>query len=110
MLAVSDQDYYLPVHVEQADGSTQWVLRHKQSGDLIVSQHFTYTVIDHLDRAAKDNRLSFEYQGKSVKPTPRTLRRFGSTNCGSFTQVLANLSKERSSLTFHGNNVTLTQN
>jgi hypothetical protein len=99
MLAVSDQEYYLPVKTGEGE-ATQWWLYRKNSDDVVMSKHFTYTVINHFVHSDQPARLSFEFQASSVKPKPRTLRVFGAEVCNRFTRVLANNTTLRMSIDF----------
>ena len=89
MLAVSDAKYYVPIKTINDDGSVFWVMRRKGVVEEIASEHFKYT-IDISAIAPKTARMTFEYNGASVKPAPRTLRMCGAKFVESFTKRLAN--------------------
>lgn len=91
MLAVSNREYYIPRKVNE-DG---WAIRHR-NGDVTLSKQFTYTVIsEDFYGKGEPERLSFIYNGRSVKPSPRTLRIFGSKYCSWWTAELANNEVDR---------------
>lgn len=69
MLSVSNSLYELPSY----DASIgKWLLQSRKSVDeCLVARTFNYTIIN------GDSKYTFIYDGKSVKPTPRTLRVYG---------------------------------
>lgn len=93
MLAVNDGKYLLPVKIRSMDGQTVWRLFRKGASDYITSARFNYTI----DFPGSNNdRLTFEYDGASVKPAPRTLRLEGASMCSAFVSVLSSNTKVRS--------------
>lgn len=93
MLAISSQDYFAPIKVKTKDGLIMWRINYKHAESFQVAGNFVYTIldipVDEVETSERE-RLSFIYDGASVKPHPRTLRIFGSEKCGRFTRVLAN--------------------
>lgn len=89
MLAVSDTNYYLPVKTVQDDGSIVWVIQRRDSVEKIMTSQFKYTIgVSHVLPAI--DRITFEYNGRSVKAAPRSLRICGAERIEWFTKVLAN--------------------
>jgi len=71
MLSVSAMDYYVPVQISQ-DNMVSWRLDRRGSDEFTSATKFNYTAFFENDKA------TFIYDGPSVKPSPRTLRVFGS--------------------------------
>lgn len=70
MLALSSKQYFLPIRVEEC-GNISWYLDDRRGGTTVIATQFTYTVFDEGDK------LGFIYDGVHVRPTYRTLRRYG---------------------------------
>lgn len=69
MLSVSNSLYEQPSFDASAD---KWLLQSRMSPDeCLIARTFNYTIID------GDSKYTFIFDGKSVKPTPRTLRVYG---------------------------------
>lgn len=75
MLAVSDGKYELPVKQTSPDGEVFWLLRNKEHNDIMRAKRFNFTLLAGAD--AESDRMTFTYDGNSVKPTARTLRKHG---------------------------------
>lgn len=75
MLAVSDGKYELPVKQTSPDGEVYWIIRSRTHNDVTRAKRFNFTLLTGAD--AETDRMTFTYDGNSVKPTARTLRKHG---------------------------------
>jgi hypothetical protein len=79
MLAMSDRYYYVPRRYD-TETDTVWIINRigssEENPDYTVASNFNYTALVYID--GKLERLTFEYHGRSVRPSIRTLRKFGS--------------------------------
>jgi hypothetical protein len=94
MLSVSSLNYYVPVKANNVQGSVGWLLYRKDSDEITFARQFNYTVVDGTRRA------TFSYDGKSVKPSPRTLRIFGAQRTGDCVSYLSQNVELAQQLTF----------
>lgn len=94
MLSVSSLNYYVPVKADNVQGSVGWLLYRKDSDEITFARQFNYTVVDGTRRA------TFSYDGKSVKPSPRTLRIFGAQRTGDCVSYLSRNVELAQQLTF----------
>lgn len=90
MLALSAKDYYLPVCMPDDE---KWMIERINGDDMIVAREFSFTC-PVIHEGSKD-RFTFYYNGLSVRPAPRTLRRFGSTVTSSVVSRLSQLTMIR---------------
>jgi len=94
MLSVSNVDYAPPIRIFNEDGSLMgWLLEGKGSRegeDLQIGSQkpFNYTIIP-LGSVGIKERLTFMYDGLSVKPSARSLRVYGTANLGKLVKALA---------------------
>jgi hypothetical protein len=93
MLTISDKEYLMPIREVQDDGTVIWHIERKSGNwEVISSKHFQYTI--HVTKVLPEiHHLTFVYDGRSVKPAPRTLRLLGSQMAEKFTAKLANNEK-----------------
>lgn len=92
MLSVSNWDYQIPAKVNASTPSeTSWLMKNRKGSDKVLASQFNYTI--HLVNAADDSegRLTFTYDGVSVKPTSRTLRIYGSECISRIVSVLCSI-------------------
>jgi hypothetical protein len=75
MLAVSDGKYELPVKHTSSNGDVYWMIRSRTHNDVVSAKRFNFTLL--ADADAETDRMTFTYDGNSVKPTARTLRKHG---------------------------------
>lgn len=81
MLSVDSKTYAMPcLDLE----TMMWYINRLDNDETIVSSTFHYTTWND-----DGERLTFKYNGKSVSPTPRTLRLFGAENLKSIISELA---------------------
>lgn len=81
MLSVSNSLYELPSYDASVD---KWLLQSRKSPDeCLIARTFNYTLFD------GDGKYTFIYDGKSVKPTPRTLRVYGADHLQPIVSKLA---------------------
>jgi hypothetical protein len=86
MLAVTNKDYYMPCYDVVAEC---WCLNRRRSAETIFTKRCNYTLF--INRKTGENeRLTFTYDGTSVKPSGRTLRIFGAKNSSWYTSRAAN--------------------
>lgn len=83
MLSVSSLNYYVPVRADDVQRGIGWLLYRKDSNEITYATQFNYTVVEGARRA------TFSYDGKSVKPSPRTLRIFGAQRTGDCVSYLS---------------------
>lgn len=97
MLSISNKYYSTPLR--QKDGTNVYwrVNRGNGSNECLNVKKFSYTI--RLQTTTSDgntyaiDRMTFLYDGSSVKPAPRTLRIFGSEGVARITKLLANATK-----------------
>lgn len=93
MLSVSNVDYAPPIRIFNEDGSLMgWLLEgrgSREGEDLQIGAQkpFNYTVVP-LDVGGRE-RITFMYDGLSVKPSARSLRVYGNANIGQLVKALA---------------------
>jgi hypothetical protein len=85
MLSISAKDYYLPVRYSDG-GVVRWALYRRKTDEVTYASQFNYTV--QLSEDSSD-RITFIYNGSSVKPTPRTLRLNGAERLAPVVSMLA---------------------
>lgn len=75
MYSIGTDRYYVPTGC-QSDGEFKWrLISRKGSDEVLVKGPFNYT-IQFTDFTGSPDRLTFNYDGTSVTPTMRTLRRY----------------------------------
>lgn len=94
MLSVSSLNYYIPVKTNNVHNGIGWLLYRRNSDEITYAKQFNYTVVDGTRKA------TFSYDGKSVKPSPRTLRIFGAQRTGDCVSYLSQNVKLAQELTF----------
>lgn len=93
MLAVSCREYYVPYRFQGF-----WFLQRRNSEEVTKVNCFKYTLLPDKVEGMSDyeafgnERITFEFNDASVKPSMRSIRKYGSELC----RILASwLSKER---------------
>jgi hypothetical protein len=88
MLAIDSSKYNRPKY-DPLIG--MWLIEphDPESGSPVFADHFNYTII------IKGERLTFQYDGKSVKCSPRTLRLFGAEQTRPWISELSRMRTER---------------
>lgn len=88
MLAIDSSKYNRPKY-DSIVG--MWLIepRQPENGSPVFADHFNYTII------IKGERLTFQYNGKSVKCSPRTLRLFGAEQTRPWISELSRMRTER---------------
>lgn len=77
MLSLSSEKYFVPLVYHNDEGNAAWKLQRIESNDYIVAEEFRYVgILDDL-RDGSEYRMSFIYNGNSVRPDGRTLRKYG---------------------------------
>lgn len=79
MLSLSSKNYSIPVKEDDGSGIIKWRLFSLRGDDVTVASTFRYVIIIQYDGGEQD-RLSFMYDGNSVRPDGRTLRLYGPRN------------------------------
>lgn len=100
MYSIGTDQYYIPTGCH-LDGEFKWrLISRKGTDEVLVKGPFNYT-IQFNDFTGSPERLTFVYDGISVKPTMRTLRRFpGRAN--DINRFLAELAKKPENLYEYG--------
>lgn len=99
MLSVSIDEYSIPTRMENEEQGVFWRLRSVKGEDSILARTFNYTfrVIQCAQsdsEGVSPGRMTFTYNGSSVKATPRTLRIYGSECISSITSVLCSWNED----------------
>lgn len=100
MLSVSADHFIIPMQWELVNGMATWVLYHQRGNDMTVSAEFNYTFeVSYWDDDGEFtiDRMTYRYSGKSVKPTGRTLRKFGSELTSQIVSVLSSIKDPKGS-------------
>jgi hypothetical protein len=90
MLAVNDKKYEVPYFQSSEDGSKQWVLRYTKGDDLMVVDgqfNYTFCLLDAANETVA--KVTFTYNGNSVRPTIRALRMYGAQALAKAVSILA---------------------
>lgn len=80
MFAVSSVNYKVPIYFspEETGEDDAWGLEERRSSvKLYLNDAFNYTFVISNDRMSIKDRMTFTFHHKSVKPTGRTLRKYG---------------------------------
>lgn len=99
MLSVSMDEYFIPTRMENKEQGVFWRLRSVKGEDSILARTFNYTfrVVQYAESGSEGEsagRMTFTYNGSSVKATPRTLRIYGAECISSITSVLCSWNEE----------------
>lgn len=100
MLSISASRYFPPRWIEHEKSGVQWVALNVDAHDRIYAKQFNFT-IPVVDEDAYgecvEDRMTFVYNGGSIAPAPRTLRRYGADSTNQVVKVLRGFQMEKKS-------------
>jgi len=106
MLAVSGARYYLPVK-QTGDQGVYWLLIPREGEDRMFAPKFNYTLRVKFEKDEFCERFTACYNGKSVKPAPRTLRVFGAQRCQRVVSYLSSMDDIPTMVKYHRGDVLI---
>jgi hypothetical protein len=89
MLSVSSSKYFVPVRHKLPNGQMTWALVRHEANDMMIATSFNYTFKVLKTRQGDSDRATLVYDGTSVKPTPRTLRVYGTDWCQKIVSIMS---------------------